>query len=92
MMVIGKQQKPPLLARQYRELWLEDAHRLGLIGECLAEALGWQPSEAAPLPDAVELAQAAAEHIISLEAQAVFGKITRRATEGESRAVAFSVN
>lgn len=67
-----RQQKPPLMARQYRQLWLEDANTLGLIGECLAEALGWQPSDDQPLPDPLELAQAAAERIVQLEAQQVF--------------------
>lgn len=73
-----KQQKPPLMARQYRELWLDSADELGLVAEILSEVLGWQPSPDQPLPDALELAQAAAERIIALEAIEVFGKITRR--------------
>lgn len=77
-----KQQKPPLMARQYRELWLESEDQLGLIAETLAEALGWQPSPDQPLPDPLELAQAAAERIIALEAIEVFGKITRRQLDG----------
>lgn len=84
------QQKPPLMARQYRQLWLDSADELGLVAEILAEVLGWQPSPDAPLPDAVELAQAAAEHIMSLQAQAVFDKITRQPAEGKPRYIAFS--
>lgn len=91
-MVNLTQQKPPLLARQYRQLWLEDANRLGMAAEILADALGWQANADQPLPDALELAQAAAERIMQLEAQAVFSKITRQPTEGKSQHLAFSLN
>ena len=54
----------------YRRLWLEDAHELGQIAETLAHALGWQPTEVEPLPNPLELAEVAAQRIISLERQA----------------------
>lgn len=66
-MVNLTQQKPPLLARQYRQLWLEDANRLGLVAEILADVLCWQPSDEQPLPDPLELAQAAAMRLHQLE-------------------------
>jgi hypothetical protein len=47
----------------YRSLWLEESAALGLVAETLADALGWQPSPDAPLPDALALAEAAAERI-----------------------------
>lgn len=83
---------PPLQALQYRRLWLDDAHTLGLIAEYLADALGWQPTSDQPLPDALELAQAAAERLLELEAQAVFGKITRQPVGSKTEHLAFSLN
>lgn len=69
---------PPLMARQYRQLWLDSEHELGQVAETLAAALGWQPTEADPLPNALELAEAAAERILQLQAQAVFATLTHR--------------
>lgn len=83
---------PPLQARQYRSLWLDDAHALGLIAETLADALGWQPTDEQPLPDALELAQAAAERIVELQAQCVLGKITRQPIMSDSKHLALSLN
>lgn len=52
----------------YRRLWLEDAHALGLIAELLADALDWQPEQDQWLPDPLALAEAAAQRIRQLEA------------------------
>lgn len=60
-----------LLAEDYRRLWLEDAHTIGMIAETLAEALGWQPSDDELLPNALMLAGAAADRLAMLEAQIV---------------------
>lgn len=64
---IVSEETPPLLASQYRYLWLESANELGLIAETLALVLGWQPTPDAPLPDALELAGMAATRIHELE-------------------------
>lgn len=83
----------PLQARQYRRLWLESENELGLIAETLAEALGWQPSPDVPLPDPLELAEAAAERLLELEAQLVFATLTRRVgQDSKSQQLAFSHN
>lgn len=72
---------PPLTAQQYRGLWLADAHTLGLIACTLASALGWQATEADPLPDALMLAQVAAERIRAMQAQAIFALISQGARQ-----------
>ncbi len=58
-----QEETPPLLASQYRRLWLNSADELGLIAEMLAEVLGWQPTPDAPLPDALALADQAEARI-----------------------------
>lgn len=78
----------PLRAHQYRQLWLASENELGLIAETLAQAMGWQPSPDVPIPDPLELAQAAAERLLELEAQMVFAALTRR----EDRHLIFSIN
>jgi len=61
------EETPPLLASQYRRLWLDEAHEVGSIAETLAEVLGWQPTPDQPLPDALALAEVAAQRIRLLE-------------------------
>lgn len=56
-----------LEAHQYRRLWLDTSAELGLVAEELASALGWQPTPAEPLPNALELAQVAARRLHELE-------------------------
>ena len=51
----------------YRRLWLDSEDELGLIAEILADVLGWQPTEVEPLPNALELAEVAAQRVIDLE-------------------------
>lgn len=60
-----------LSARQYRRLWLDTEAYLGLVAECLADALAWQPTEAEPLPDALALAEQAATRIHALEQRVI---------------------
>lgn len=62
-----KEEVPPLLASQYRRLWLDEAHQLGMVAETLAEVLGWQPSGDEIVPNALELATVAAQRIRMLE-------------------------
>lgn len=91
-MVTLKHNPPPLQACQYRRLWLDDAHALGMVAEILADALDWQPTTDQPLPDALTLAQIAAERIVELKAQCVLGKITRQPITSDSKHVALSYN
>lgn len=58
-----------LEAHQYRRLWLDTAHELGMVAELLADATGWQPSDTQPMPDALELAERAAMRLQQLEQQ-----------------------
>lgn len=58
-----------LTAAQYRRLWLDDAATLSLVAELLADVLGWQPTDTQPLPDALQLAQTAAQRLAQLEQQ-----------------------
>lgn len=51
----------------YRQLWLDDAHALGMIAETLADVLGWQPTGDEILPDPLALADEAACRIAELE-------------------------
>jgi hypothetical protein len=60
-------EEPPLPAATYRELWLDSEHALGIIAEQLADVLGWQPTTTEPLPDALALADEAAQRIATLE-------------------------
>lgn len=52
---------------QYRRLWLDAEHELGMVAELLADATGWQPSDTQPMPDALELAERAAMRLAQLE-------------------------
>lgn len=74
----------PLHAAQYRRLWLDEAHTLGLVAETLAEVLGWQPTADDPLPDALELAAVAAEKIVELEGLLVGADIHHRSPRNPS--------
>lgn len=56
-----------LTAAQYRRLWLDDAHTLGLVAAALAEATGWTPTDEQPLPDALQLAALASQRLAQLE-------------------------
>lgn len=67
MCKIEVEEAPPLLAGQYRRLLLDSENELGLVAEMLAEVLGWQRTPEQPLPDALELAEAAAERMVELE-------------------------
>lgn len=51
----------------YRQLWHDEANRMGLVAETLADALGWKPTDEQLLPDALELAATAAWRIRALE-------------------------
>lgn len=64
-----------LLADDYRRLWLATAAELGLVAECLAEALDWKPSSDTDLPDALMLAGAAADRIALLTAQLMLTRV-----------------
>lgn len=55
----------------FRRLWLEAENILGLVAETLAEATGWQPTDAEILPDALALAQVAAARINELESRVI---------------------
>lgn len=52
---------------RYRRLWLDSAHELGQVAECLSDALAWQPAHEGEMPDALELAQVAATRLAQLE-------------------------
>lgn len=64
-----------LLVDDYRRLWLATAAELGLVAECLAEALDWKPTDGDPLPDALMLAGAAADRIALLTAQVILMRL-----------------
>lgn len=68
----------------YRDLWLNDADKLGLIAEYLAEATGWEPTDEQILPDPLALAQDAAQRIATLERN-LAGTVRHRRPEGSRR-------
>lgn len=65
---MSQEEMPPLLAAQYRRLWLDDAHKLGLVAEILADVLGWQPTPDEIVPDALALAEEAAARLTGTKA------------------------